>query len=167
MADIFILIHDNIAFPCLYRKGSYLILKTARFLGSFGFVLRHHSEFILHVAANLPFLCNIFRCLSHVVAVKRVPKTIADHTVNIGNVTHFVTGPQMGNMGRQRHIFLPTRRNNISITKLHMLGCNRLCAQTGSANLIYPPSGTFNWKPRVDMRLTCRVLTLPCAEYLP
>ena len=70
-------------------------------------------------------------------------------------------------MRRQRHVFLAPRHHNFRIAQLHMHGPQRHRPQTRSAHLIKRPGRCLFRQTRFDMRLTRRVLALPCCQNLP
>ena len=167
MADVFVLVHDNIALAGLHRKGGNLVGKTARLLRGFGLVLRSDCECVLHIARDVPLVGDVFRSLAHMVAVKSIPKPVTDHRIDILHVTHFVPCAQMCRMGGKCHVFLTTGGHNRCITKLDMLRTKCDGPQTRSANLVDAPGRAFNWQTCIDMGLTRRILALRRGQNLP
>ena len=163
MADIFIPIHYNFAFARFDHNRHDFINKFSRILGCFCLILRIHSKTVLYLAANLPFFCHVFCGLTHMIAIESIPETISDHAVNITDIAHFVTGAQMRDMRRERHIFLSTRGNNLRISQLDMLSGQGNGAQARSADLVDAPCRAFNRQACIDMGLTRWVLALACA----
>ena len=166
MADIFILIDDGIALAGLDGKGHDLVLELAGLLRRLGLVLAGHGEFVLHLAADLPALRDILGGLAHVIAVEGVPQPVLDHAVDHIQIAHLLPGAQIGHMRRQRHAFLPPRGHDPRIAQLHMLGRQRHRPQPRAADLVQRPGRTFLPEPRLDMRLTRRVLPLPRRQHL-
>ena len=99
VANIFILIHYDIALSGFNGEGCNFIRKLTGFLRCLGFILRSDGKLILHVAADLPFLRNILCGLTHVIAVKGIPQTVFDHAVHILKIAHFMAGAKMCDMG--------------------------------------------------------------------
>ena len=166
MADVFIFVDDDIALTVFDGVGDNLIVKLARLLRGFCLVLRCQREFVLLIAADLPFFSDVFGGLAHVIAVERIPQTVTDHRVDVFDITHFVTGAQMRDMGRQCHVFLAASRHNRCIAQLDMLRSQCNSTQAGTTHLVNAPSSGFDWQSGVDVRLTCRVLTLAGGQHL-
>lgn len=72
----------------------------------------------------------------------------------------------MRHMGRKAHAFLTASHNNIGVAKLNVLGAKCDSPKAGAADLIYTPSSTFLRQARVNMRLSCGILTLSGAQNL-
>ena len=132
----------------------------------FGFVLGRQSKFVLHVARNLPLFSNVLSGLTHVIAVEGIPKTIADHGVDVFHVAHFVAGAQVRHMGRESHVFLAASGNDGRIAQLDVLCRQSNRAQARATHLVDAPSRAFFRQARVDMRLTRWVLALACGQNL-
>ena len=100
------------------------------------------------------------------VAVEGVPKAIADHGIDVLHVTHFVSCAQMCDVGAKGHVFLTASGDDVRIAKLNVLCCKRHGAKARATNLVNGPSGRFDWKTRIHMCLTRRVLALTCCQNL-
>ena len=160
MADVFVFVDDDVALAGFDGEGNDFIVELTSVLGGFRFVLGCQSEFVLHGAADLPLLGDVFGCLTHVVAVERIPQTVADHRVDVFHVAHLVTGAQVRGVCGQRHVFLTAGTDDVRITQLDVLCTQRNSAKTRTTNLVDAPSRRFFRKARVDVCLTGRVLAL-------
>ena len=70
-------------------------------------------------------------------------------------------------MGAEGHVLLPASGHDMRVTELDVLSRQRHGAQARAADLIDAPSRALLRQPCVDMRLTCRVLTLGGGQHLP
>ena len=121
MADVFVLIDNDVALAGLDGKGCNFVSELAGLLCGFSFVLGRYGKCVLHIARNFPLVGDVFSRLTHMVAVECIPQTIADHRVDVFHVAHFMASPQVGCVRRQCHVFLPTSGNNRRITQLDVL----------------------------------------------
>ena len=100
------------------------------------------------------------------VAVERIPQTIADHRVDVFHVAHFVARTQVRGVCGQRHVFLATGTDDVCITQLDVLCTQRNSAKTRTTHLVDAPGCCLFRKARVDVRLTGRVLALSRGQNL-
>ena len=121
MANILICVNCNVALAGRQGKRRDFVGKFTYLLRRFRFVLAGHCEFILCIAADLPLGGDVFGGLPHVVVVKSIPQAVADHAVDIFDVTHFGAAAQMRNMGRKGHILLTAGGHAIGVTQLDVL----------------------------------------------
>jgi hypothetical protein len=127
--DIFIQFDDNVALLAADCEGDDFFLKPARLLRRFGLVLRGECEFVLLVAAQLPFRRDILGRLPHVIAVENVGQAVANHGVDEFEITHLAAAAQMGAMLRQRHALLAAGDHDFGIAIGDLLHSERYRAQ--------------------------------------
>ena len=121
MADIFIAIDNGFTLTRFQRNRGDLIHEFTCLLRRLSLVLARSRKFVLSLAADLPLIGDILGGLAHVIAIKRVPQTITNHCVDIGQITHFLALTQAGCMGAHRHIFLTTSGNDCGVTQHDVL----------------------------------------------
>ena len=166
VADVFILVDDDLALARLHDEIDHLVVEAASLLRGFGLVLAGQREFVLRVAADLPFFGNVFSGLAHVVAVEGIPKTVADHRIDVRDVAHLHAGAQMRHMGAEGHVFLAAGSDDRRIAQLDVLGCQRHGAQARAADLVDRPGRGFDRQAGIDMRLARGVLALARGQHL-
>jgi hypothetical protein len=77
--------------------------------------------------------------LAHVVVVEGIPKSIADHTIDVLHITHFDPIAQVRNVGAKGHIFLAASCDDVGVTQLNMLSAKSYGAKARTAYLIDTP----------------------------
>ena len=118
---IFIRINNRIAFAALNCDWGNFILELTRLLGCFSFLLTKGCELVLLFPCDLPFLCDILGGIAHVIAIKGIPQSVFDHRIDHRCIAHARARTKMHAVGRQAHVFLATRDNNLGITHLDRL----------------------------------------------
>mmetsp|Transcript_26869 Transcript_26869/g.48588 ORF Transcript_26869/g.48588 Transcript_26869/m.48588 type:complete len:355 (-) Transcript_26869:254-1318(-) len=166
VADVFVGIDHDVALAGFHGERGDFVGEFAGFLRRFGFVLAGHGQFVLHFAGDLPLVGNILCRLAHVVAVERIPQTVADHGVDIFQIAHFVTGAERCGMGAEGHVFLAAADNDVRVTQLDVLRGKGHGAQAGAADLIDGPCGGLFGQACVNMCLARGVLPLRRCENL-
>ena len=143
MADVLVLLDDDVALAGADRDRDDLVLELARALGSGRLVLGRHREFVLLLAGDLPLLGDVLGGDAHVIAVKGVPQAVLDHGVDKVEVAHLLAVAQMGAVRRLAHAFLAADDKDIAVAVLDRLGAQRHRAQAGAANLVHRPGRHF------------------------
>ena len=109
---------------------------------------------------------NVFSGLTHVIAVERIPQTVADHRIDVFHVAHFLALTQHRRVGGHGHVLLAAGDDDGRVTQHDVLCAEGHGAQAGATNLVNRPSGGFLRKACVDVGLTGGVLALRGGEDL-
>ena len=157
--------HD-VALAGFHGEGGDLVGELASLLGGFGLVLRGDGEFVLRVAADLPFLGDVLSGLAHVIAVEGVPKTVLDHRVDQFQVAHLLTGADRLGVHAHRHVFLATGGHDFGVAQLDVLCAKGNGAKARATNLVDAPGRGFLRQTGVDVGLTGGVLALTGGQNL-
>jgi hypothetical protein len=106
VADVFVAVGHDVALAGLDRDGRRSRRRTCRPSARPRPCSGSDGELVLHIAGDLPLLGHVLGGLTHVVAVERVPQTVADHRVDIFHVAHLLALRAGRGMGAHRHVFL-------------------------------------------------------------
>ena len=166
MADIFVLIDDDVALLGADREGNDLLLELAGLLRGLGLVLRGEREPILLVAAKLPFGRDVLGRLAHVIAIEDIDQAVAQHRVDEFEVAHFDAGAQIGAVLGLRHALLAAGDDDLGVAVGDLLQAERDGAQARAANLIEAAGGLLLRHAGLHRRLASRILALPRRQHL-
>ena len=142
------------------RDGHDLVGEFAGLLRGLGLVLRAEREFVLLLAADLPFGGDVLGRDAHVIAVEGIDQAVAQHGVDEFDVAHFRAGAQMRGMRRLRHAFLAAGDDDLGVAIGDLLHAERHRAQARAADLIEAPGRLFLRNAGLHRRLTGGILAL-------
>ncbi len=166
MADVLVLVDDDVALAGLDGDGDDLVLELAGLLRRFGLVLGGDGEGVLLVAGDLPLLGDVLGGVAHVIAVEGIPEAVLDHRVDELDVAHLVAVAQVRHVRARVMFSWPPATTIVGVAKLDLLGAERHGAQARAADLVDAPGGAFDRKAGIDGRLAGRVLTLAGGQHL-
>src|SRR5439155_13261972 len=167
MADIFVLVDDDVALARGDRHGDDLVLDLARLLGGFRLVLRGDGELVLAVAGDLPLARDILGRIAHVIAVEGIPQAVLDHRVDHLEVAHLHAIAQMLAMRCEAHRFLAAGGDDLGIAIGDLLQAQGHGPEARATKLVDAPGRTFDRDAGADRSLACRILALPGRQDLP
>ena len=166
MADVLVLVDDDVALAALDGEGDDLVVEPAGLLRRLGLVLAGDGELVLRLAADLPLLGDVLGGLAHVVAVEGVPEAVLDHRVDELHVAHLLPGAQVRGVRAQRHVLLPAGGDDGGVAQHDVLRAQRHRAQARAADLVDAPGRALLGQAGVDVRLPGRVLPLGRGQHL-
>ena len=144
----------------LIVTGCDLVLELAGLHRGLGLVLRLHRELVLLLAGDLPLLGDVLGGVAHVIAVEGIPQAVLDHGVDQLDTAHLHAVAQMLAVRRLAHQLLAAGDDDVAVAVEDGLIAERHRAQSGTAELVHAPRGTFDRNAGRDGGLAGRVLAL-------
>ncbi len=167
VADVFVLIDNDVALAVRYGDRDDLVSEFAGLLCGLGLVLAGDGELVLFVAAQFPLVSNVLGGLAHVVAVEGIQQAVTQHVVFQGDRAHLVPVTQDLQVGSLRHGFLTTDDHDLGVALSHLLIAQSHGAQARAAQLVQRPGSGFLADARIDRSLTSGALTCTSLQHLP
>jgi hypothetical protein len=167
MADEFVRIENHVAFAGGNGDRDDLFLESAGFLRGFRFLLGGGGEFVLFLARDVPFLCDVLGRYAHVVVVIDIPQPVDDHRVDELAIHH--TQAVAGTVQRMRgqaHALLSARDHDFRIAGLDRLRGKMGGFQPGTTDFVDGHCRDHVGKAGADGGLARRVLTGGAGENL-
>ena len=158
--------YDSTFFAGDFYRNNF-IFKLTGSLCSFCFILRSDRKYILFFAGDTVFFRHVFSGDTHVVLVVHIPQTVDDHGIDQFCIAHAETVTRtLQHVRRRTHVFLTTGNDDVCIAGFDGLRCQMRCFQTAATDFINRHSRNDVRQTGLDNRLTCRILTNACRQYL-